>query len=190
MTKEDEIRLEKEFNRKYAKYIKRIEEENFLRKKKMEIKKLKKENKKALGLTTTKVFSYYLFILFNVILIYALVAMWHFADLSYLGVIITDILGQILVYCIYSIRAFKDTQSEESIKLERDKLEKLPYSSQEKINKIFDMIEGMGLKVFDKEQEDCEFENNEEDIQHSDNEQSDNISDNTQSEETDEISNL
>ena len=82
MTKEDQKRLEREFNKKYSGYIKQIEEENFLRKKKMEIKQLKKENRKKIGLTTTKLISYYLFFIFNAVLVYAMVAMWHFADLT------------------------------------------------------------------------------------------------------------
>lgn len=141
MTKEDEERLEKEFNEKYADYIRHIEEDNFLRRKKNEIKRLKREHRKKLGLTTTKLLCYYLFITCNVLLIYTMVAMWHFADLSYLGVIITDIVGQIFIYGIYSIRAFKDTQSEEHIKLERDKLNSLPDTVKDKLFDILDKIE-------------------------------------------------
>lgn len=143
MTKEDQKRLEREFNKKYSGYIKQIEEENFLRKKKMEIKQLKKENRKKIGLTTTKLISYYLFFIFNAVLVYAMVAMWHFADLTYLGVIISDIIGQILVYGIYAIRAFKDTQSEESIKLERDKLNCLPEITRDKLNDLMDRVESL-----------------------------------------------
>ena len=143
MTKEEEKRLEREFNKKYSGYIKQIEEENFLRRKKMEIKKLKKENRKKLGLTTTKLISYYLFIIFNAVLIYAMIAMWHFADLTYLGVIISDIIGQILVYGIYAIRAFKDTQSEEAMRLERDKLNCLPEITRDKINGLLDRVESL-----------------------------------------------
>lgn len=143
MTKEEEKRLEREFNKKYSEYIKHIEEENFLRRKKMEIKKLKKENRKKLGLTTTKLLSYYLFIIFNAVLIYAMIAMWHFADLTYLGVIISDIIGQILVYGIYAIRAFKDTQSEEAMRLERDKLNGLPEMTRDKINGLLDRVESL-----------------------------------------------
>ena len=94
---------------------------------------MKKNNRKKLGLTTTKLLSFYLFAIFNVVLIYALVAMWHFEDLSYLGVIISDIVGQILVFGIYCIRAYLDTKSEENIKLEQQKIG-LPNQLQEKID--------------------------------------------------------
>lgn len=140
MTEEERRRLERIFNRKYAKEIRRIEEKCFVLKKKSELKRMKKEAKKGLGLTTTKLLCYYIFIIFNIVLFYALVAMWHFADLSYLGVIISDILGQVLVYAIYSIRAYKDTKSEEDNKLEREKIASLPSNIQEKINVLMSKV--------------------------------------------------
>ena len=151
MTQEERNRLESEFNEKYSDYIKKIEEETFLRNKKNQIKKLKRDNRRNLGLTTTKLLSYYLFILCNIILVYAMIAMWHFADLTYLGVIITDIVGQILVFGIYSIKSYKETKSEESIRLERDKLNSLPDAARDKINEIFDMMDS--LKLFKEEDE-------------------------------------
>lgn len=145
MTKEEMVQLENEFNEKYSGYIKHLEEEAFLRSKKNQLKKLKRENRKNLGITTTKLLSYYLFVICNIILIYAMVAMWHFADLTYLGVIITDIIGQIMIFGIYSLKSYKETHSEEAIRLERDKLESLPDAARDKINQIFDMVESLGL---------------------------------------------
>ena len=43
----------------------------------------------------------YLFVIFNVVLAYTMYAMWHFADLSYLGVLITDIAAQVLTGFLY-----------------------------------------------------------------------------------------
>ena len=143
MTKNEEKQLEKEFNKKYSKYIKKLEEKRFLRKKKLEMKEIKMSYRHKIGLTTTKLLSYYLFIIFNVVLGYALIAMWHFADLSYLGVIITDILGQLLIYAIYAIRAFKDTQAEEQVRLEREKLSTLPSSTTDKINSLLNKLEDL-----------------------------------------------
>jgi hypothetical protein len=145
MTPEERSRLEEEFNRKYAGYIRDLEETNFIKSKKMELRQMRRAIRKKAGLTTTKLLSFYLFFVCNVILLYAMIAMWHFADLSYLGVIITDIVGQILVYGIYAIRAFKDTQSEEMMRLERDKLNNLPANAREKINDIFDMMSNLTL---------------------------------------------
>lgn len=141
MTNVEREQLEKEFNKKYAKKIKRIEEKNFVLQKKMDLRRMRKNLRKGVGLTTTKLLCFYIFIIFNVVLAYALIAMWHFADLSYLGVIISDILGQVVVYAIYSIRAYKDTKSEEEMRFERDKLNMLPDSARDKLNEIFDKID-------------------------------------------------
>lgn len=54
---------------------------------------------------TSKLVMLYLFIILNVVLVYSMVAMWHFGDLTALSVIITDIVGQILIYAIYSTKA-------------------------------------------------------------------------------------
>ena len=47
----------------------------------------------------------YLFIILNVILVYSMISMWNFADLSCLGVLITDIAGQVITYYIYAKKA-------------------------------------------------------------------------------------
>ena len=135
MTEKERKILERAFQRKYSKKIKKIEEKIFWQSKKSEIKQLKKNNRKKLGLTTTKLLSFYLFAIFNIVLLYALIAMWHFEDLSYLGVIISDIIGQILVFGIYCIRAYLDTKSEENIKLEQQKIG-LPNKLQEKVDEL------------------------------------------------------
>lgn len=144
MTDVERKELEEEFNKKYAKKIRRIEEKNFLRDKRNEIRKLRKDNRTNLGLTTTKLICYYMFGIFNVVLFYALIAMWHFADLSYLGVVISDILGQIVVFAIYSVRAYKDTNAEEKFKLERERLNTSDLPS-----KIGNKVEDLLSKVDD-----------------------------------------
>ena len=72
---------------------------------------------------TSKLLALYLFGLLNGIVIFAMVAMWHFGDLSYLGVLITDIAAQILVYGIYCLKAYKGKKSEEDMRFERDKFD-------------------------------------------------------------------
>lgn len=151
MTDLERQKLEEEFNEKYADDIRRMEEKNFIRQKKMEMKAIKREGRKKLGLTTTKLLCYYIFIIFNVVLVYALVAMWHFADLSYLSVIISDIMGQVVLFVIYSIRAYKDTKSEENIKLERDKLTLLGPNLSDKVNDLLDKVESVGVGGSDEE---------------------------------------
>ena len=38
-------------------------------------------------------------------------AMWHFADLSFLGVLITDVAGQVIVYMIYALKSKAENTS-------------------------------------------------------------------------------
>lgn len=71
---------------------------------------------------TSKLLAIYLFAILNVIIGFSMVAMWHFKDLTYLGVLITDIAAQILIYGIYCLKAYKGKQSEENLKFEREKL--------------------------------------------------------------------
>ena len=71
---------------------------------------------------TSKKLAIYLFVLMNVVVLYCLVAMWVFGDLSYLGVLITDIASQILVYGIYCLKAYKGKKSEEDLAFQREQL--------------------------------------------------------------------
>lgn len=88
-------------------------------------KKLKEERAKygfKLKLETSKLIAIYLFALLNAIVIYAMIAMWNFADLTYLGVLISDIAAQVIIYAIYCMKAYKAKKSEEDLKFEREKL--------------------------------------------------------------------
>lgn len=87
----------------------------------------KKENK----VETNKLIAIYLFFLLNAIIIFAMVAMWHFGDLSYLGVLITDIAAQVLVYAIYCLKAYHGKKQGELIKFQRDKLHVVSDESEE-----------------------------------------------------------
>ena len=58
--------------------------------------------------STSKLMAAYLFLFLNVVVIFAMVAMWHFSDLTYLGVLVTDLAAQILVYLIYSVKATRE----------------------------------------------------------------------------------
>ena len=69
---------------------------------------------------TSKKLAIYLFVLMNVVVVYCLVAMWYFGDLSYLGVLITDIASQILIYAIYCLKAYKAKKSSEDMAFKRD----------------------------------------------------------------------
>ena len=98
----------------------RVRNKSYERKKLLKAEKNKYRNKIKLP-STTKLVMTYLFILLNTVLIYAMVAMWKFADLSYLGVLISDIAAQIMIYAIYCMKAYKAKKSEEEMKFKRDK---------------------------------------------------------------------
>lgn len=94
---------------------------------KAEIKKIKAEYRPKIE--TSKLLAFYLFILLNAIIIYSMVAMWRFRDLTYLGVLISDIAAQVVIYAVYCIKAYKGKKEEEFIKLERDKLSSVVINS-------------------------------------------------------------
>ena len=107
---------------KYYRKLRKIKERN---KQAQRINELKQERAKyetPKKKETSKMIAIYLFLLLNVIVAYALVAMWHFSDLSYLGVLISDIAAQVLVYAIYCLKAFHGKKEQEKNNLERDKM--------------------------------------------------------------------
>lgn len=85
----------------------RVRNKSYERKKLLKAEKNKYRNKIKLP-STTKLVMTYLFILLNTVLIYAMIAMWHFSDLSYLGVLITDIVAQLITFFIYTVKSTKE----------------------------------------------------------------------------------
>ena len=85
----------------------RVKNKSYERKKLLKAEKNKYRNKIKLP-STTKLVMTYLFILLNTVLIYAMIAMWHFSDLSYLGVLITDIAAQLITFFIYTVKSTKE----------------------------------------------------------------------------------
>ena len=119
---------EKEFQKK----LRQAKENNLSNMRKAQLQAEKNKYLPRPGrIETSKALAIYLFILLNVVLIYALIAMWHFADLSYLGVLITDVAAQILTYAIYCMKAFKGKKEEEKMALERDKFEATYHREEE-----------------------------------------------------------
>lgn len=92
--------------REYERKLKEIQRENEsidrYNKLKKEKRKVSIDIKKP---TTDKLIAIYLFIILNVILVYSMISMWNFADLSCLGVLVTDIAGQVITYYIYAKKA-------------------------------------------------------------------------------------
>lgn len=92
--------------REYERKLKEVQRENEsidrYNKLKKEKRKVSIDIKKP---TTDKLIAIYLFIILNVILVYSMISMWNFADLSCLGVLVTDIAGQVITYYIYAKKA-------------------------------------------------------------------------------------
>ena len=106
--------------KKYRREIEKAKKKNISREYKQEIRKEKMKYRIVRHIETSKLFAGYLFALMNAIIVYAMIAMWKFADLSYLGVLITDIAAQILVYAIYCLKAYKGKNAEEEMKFKRE----------------------------------------------------------------------
>jgi hypothetical protein len=69
----------------------------------------------------SKIFTIYIFLLLNVVVIYSLIAMWHFQDLSYLGTLITALGAECLTFITYCVKAYKAKNSEETLKYVRER---------------------------------------------------------------------
>lgn len=114
-----EIMSEREFQRQMNK----IKKENAHKEKLLALKAERDKYKPAKRFETSKLLAIYLFVLLNAIVIYSMVAMWVFGDFSYLGVLITDIAAQVLIYAIYCMKAYHGKKQSEQLKLDRERLE-------------------------------------------------------------------
>lgn len=96
---------EKDFNQ----MMKREKAINQSKERELKLKEERDKYKKHIKLpSTTKLIAVYLFIILNIVLVYAMVCMWHFGDLSYLGVLVTDVAAQILTFVIYCAKSLKE----------------------------------------------------------------------------------
>ena len=100
-----------------------IKKENEQKQKYRLLKAEKDKYKDTKHIETSKLIAVYLFMLLNVIVIYSMVAMWCFGDFSYLGVLISDIAAQVLIYAIYCMKAYHGKKQSEHLKFDRDKLQ-------------------------------------------------------------------
>jgi len=95
--------------KQYEKELNKILIKNECIKRKRTLKDEKNKYKRKIQIpSTTKLAMLYLFILLNTVLIYSMIAMWHFSDLSYLGVLITDIVAQLITFFIYTVKSTKE----------------------------------------------------------------------------------
>lgn len=108
---------EREFNRQMAK----VKKENAQKERRLILQRERSKYDRP-KVETSKLIAVYLFALLNAIVIYAMVAMWRFADFSYLGVLISDIAAQVIIYAIYCMKAFHAKKESERMKFDREKL--------------------------------------------------------------------
>ena len=105
---------------RYKKRLEKIRSDNIQREYRSNLKKEKKKNKSKTKIETSKLIAVYLFLLLNTIVIYTMSAMWIFVDFTYLGVLVSDIAAQVLIYAIYCMKAYKAKKSEEDMKFKRE----------------------------------------------------------------------
>ena len=105
--------------KEYQQKLKKIKEKNIQKEYRRNLRREKYKGFK-INVETSKFLAIYLFLLLNSIIVYAMVAMWKFYDLSYLGVLITDIAAQVLIYGIYCLKAYKAKKAEEDMRYKRD----------------------------------------------------------------------
>lgn len=104
------IQMKKLTEKEYLLELNRIKKENVFLERNIKLQeeknKLKKRNIKLPS--TTKLIAVYLFLILNAVLIYSMYVMYNFRDLTYLGVLITDIAAQVLIYLIYTVKATRE----------------------------------------------------------------------------------
>ena len=87
---------------------------------KQQIKELKRYGKHKIE--TSKILAIYLIALFTGIILYSLIAMWHFQDLSHLSTLITAFVSEVMTFLIYCAKAFFAKKNKELIALQREQL--------------------------------------------------------------------
>lgn len=98
---------EQEFRNKMRKV--RLKNESKMRK--IELRNAKKKYNRKGSISTTKLIAVYLFVLLNMVLGFAMYMMYRLSDLTYLGVLITDIVAQVITYLIYVVKSTKENTS-------------------------------------------------------------------------------
>ena len=110
-------------DREFYQRMNKIKKDNAQKQKRLLLKAEKEKLKNSHRIETNKLMAIYLFVLLNSIIIYSMIAMWKFGDFSYLGVLITDIAAQVLIYAIYCMKAYHAKKQSELIKFSREKLQ-------------------------------------------------------------------
>ena len=116
--------MERLDEKQFENALKRIQIENEYKERNRKLKEEKRKYKPKIKLpSTSKLMVAYLFVVLNIVLFYAMYMMYHFAELTYLGVLITDVASKILVFLIYAVQSAKEN-SQNGITYEMAMLEK------------------------------------------------------------------
>lgn len=106
----------------YQAKLEKIKESNTQKKYRKALREEKSKYRWKPKIETSKLIAIYLFALLNAVIVYSMVAMWKFVDFSYLGVLISDIAAQVLIYAIYCLKAYHGKKQEEQVKLEKERM--------------------------------------------------------------------
>lgn len=106
---------------KFDKEMAKLKSENEQLRLRKELQAEKAKYRKKPKMEMSKKFAIYLFVLLNVIVIYSLIAMWHFQDLSYLGTLITAIAAECITYITYCTKSYKAKTNEEALNYARER---------------------------------------------------------------------
>ena len=99
--------------------LQKIKNKNIQKEYRMKLKEEKRKLDKP-KVETSKLIALYLFFLLNVIIVYAMVVMWDTRDITALGILISDIAAQVLIYAIYCMKAYHGKKQSEQVKLIRE----------------------------------------------------------------------
>ena len=105
-------------NLKYEKKLRKAEAKKLDKQQKQQLKEIRSYGKQKME--TSKKLTIYLMSLFTIIIIYSLVAMWHFQDLSHLSTLITAFASEVVTFITYCAKAFFAKKNAEAVKLQRD----------------------------------------------------------------------
>ena len=89
---------------KFENQMAKLKAKNEQLKMRNELRAEKKKYSRFPKLEMSKIFTIYIFLLLNVVVIYSLIAMWHFQDLSYLGTLITALGAECLTFITYCVK--------------------------------------------------------------------------------------
>jgi len=118
--------------RKYERLKRKAKRYRLDKERRAEIKQIKKgnkEKKEKKKIQTTKIIIGFILVNCTIVEIYAMVLIYMFADLDSLAALITAVLAESLSFAVYSLKSYKETNAEEMISLERERMSLTYYQA-------------------------------------------------------------